>query len=165
MSPHPWCNLCQKLDDVSASMMQFVSEIRWCLCIHDAICVRNYTSLHPWCNLCQKLDDVSASMMQFVSEIRWCLRISIATGAPSTNLQHRGIWFGKLEKCSETPLGTWNTSSWKTRTWSSCRVNTMVGIVHNQYHGCWYPGDAQRQGISRLGIEFRWNIPTQRSSS
>ena len=21
-------------------------------------------------------------------------------------------------------------------------------ILHNQYHGCWWPGDARRQGIS-----------------
>ena len=25
-------------------------------------------------------------------------------------------------------------------------------ILHNQYHGCWYPDDARNQGISRHGI-------------
>ena len=39
--------------------------------------------------------------------------------------------------------GSWNPSSWKTRTHLSC----------SQYHGCWWPGDAQSQGISRYGTD------------
>ena len=32
-------------------------------------------------------------------------------------------------------------------------------ILHNQYHGCWWPGDISRQGISNHGIvTFFWNI-------
>ena len=27
-------------------------------------------------------------------------------------------------------------------------------ILHSQYHGCWWPGDARRQGISSLGIDL-----------
>ena len=40
--------------------------------------------------------------------------------------------------------GSWNTSSWKTRT----------GQTYSQYHGCWCPGDARSQDISSHGIDL-----------
>ena len=29
-----------------------------------------------------------------------------------------------------------------------------IRIAHNQYHGCWWPGSMQSQGISSNGIDL-----------
>ena len=49
--------------------------------------------------------------------------------------------------------GSWNLSSWwKTLICLSYIINTQ--ILHNQYHGCSWPGDTRSQGISSNDINL-----------
>ena len=44
---------------------------------------------------------------------------------------------------------------------SSLLNDKKLVILHSQYHGCWWPGEARSQGISRHGIDLALtqNIP------
>ena len=34
-------------------------------------------------------------------------------------------------------------------------IISMTDWLHDQYHGCWWPGDARSQGVSSHGIDFK----------
>ena len=66
--------------------------------------------------------------------VYWCIYVSLGLNMFAFSVISRH-WNAR---------GCWDSLSWKTILWS----------FYSQYHGCWWPGNARKQDISRHAIDF-----------
>ena len=89
-----------------------------------------------------------------------CLNIHCIWPVPYRNykviwkiLQNKSTFWKLITQLFGCEIGhNFSTLKWHFK--SKCKEYEELFILHGQYHGCWYPGDAMSQGISNHGIDL-----------